>query len=484
MKEMRIFISHSSQNAKEAEEVCRLLEEHGVRCFIAPRDIRMGREYAEEIVNGLDASSAMVLLMSEAANQSPHVLREVERAVSRSIPILVYKLEEVILSKSMEYFLMTHQWVSARERGGYEGILEFAADLERQVKSGCPGDTVTRTAAVGEAESQGAGTAAAGGSRRKKRRGLFAAAALLCLAALGAVFAGILLAGRTPGAIPVQVGDTVSFGSYNGEEIRWRVLRLSEDGTQAVLVAADILTMKAFDAAEGGRYNRYEAVDYWSRESAADTDMELQIMVRGNSDWSASNLRTWLNSAEEVVAYGDQPPMASAMAEKKNGYQNEAGFLYGFTQEERDAIVETSHETAGNALTAGTVATEDKVYLLSLEELEWFDQAGISKLAVPTRAAVEQDGSNWYAVDLAEYGIREYCWWLREPVEGTSSKCYLVGNGYTEENLRRENAGLEGYGVRPALTVELSFIGRGGTADRQSGGGKPPEKGDLPGGVG
>ena len=102
---MQIFISHSSRNAAEASAICRLLEESGTRCFIAPRDIRTGKEYAEEIVNGLDGSAAVILLMSEAANHSPHVLREVERAVSKSIPILVYKLEEVALSKSMEYFL-------------------------------------------------------------------------------------------------------------------------------------------------------------------------------------------------------------------------------------------------------------------------------------------------------------------------------------------------------------------------------------------
>ncbi len=185
------------------------------------------------------------------------------------------------------------------------------------------------------------------------------------------------------------------------------MLKLSDDGTQAVLVSADILTMKAYDAAESGKYNWDGETDYWSRDTEADTDMELQIRVRGNSDWSLSNLRTWLNSTDEVVAYADQPPASTAMAELKNGYQNEAG---------------------------------------------------ISKLAVPTQAAIDQDSSEWYWVDYTTYGIKEYCWWLREPVEGTSSKCYLVGNGYTQELMRVENAGLEGYGVRPALTVDLKTV--------------------------
>lgn len=441
-KQMQIFISHSSKNAAAAAEICRLLEESGTKCFIAPRDIRTGREYAEEIVNGLDASAAVILLMSEEANHSPHVLREVERAVSKSIPILVYKLEEVALSKSMEYFLMTHQWVGSQDKDGYEQILSFAADLQRETDK--------------EQDSHTAG--------KKKNPKVLPAVFFLCLLAVIIGVGGFLLkgAGQKQKKAQVQVGDTVIFGSYNGEEISWRVLKLSEDGSQAVLVAADILTMKAFDAAEGGSYNRYELTDYWLQNSAADTDMELQILVRGNNIWSVSNIRTWLNSADEVVVYADQPPEASAMAEKKNGYQNEAGFLHDFTAEELSAIVETEIVTNSNVLyDADTVTTMDRVYLLSMEELAWFDEAGISKLAVPTQAAVEQDGSYWYMLDYTEYNIKEYCWWLREPVEGTASQCYLVGNGYTRENIRQENAGLEGYGVRPALTVDLYKVSFG-----------------------
>ena len=79
----------------------------------------------------------------------------------------------------------------------------------------------------------------------------------------------------------------------------------------------------------------------------------------------------------------------------------------------------------------------------------------MSILAVPAQAAVEQDQSAWYQMDLEAFGIKECCWWLREPVKDMASKCYLVGNGYLDDNLRQENAGLEGYGVRPALTVDL-----------------------------
>ena len=111
---MYIFISHSSTDAKTAQDLCAYIEENGNDCFLAPRDIRPGCEYAAEIIEGVDRSDAVLLVLSNASNQSPHVLREVERAVTRSIPILVYKIEDVELTKSMEYFLMTHLWMYSK----------------------------------------------------------------------------------------------------------------------------------------------------------------------------------------------------------------------------------------------------------------------------------------------------------------------------------------------------------------------------------
>ncbi len=448
-----IFISHSSSDAVVAAEICRLLEQNQIKCFIAPRDIRSGREYAEEIVNGIDGSQAMVLLMSRAANTSPHVLREVERAVSKNVPILVYKLENVELSKSLEYFLMSHQWLS-RERGeNYGEILAAARELEQT-------QTVEKEGDVTEKK-------AAGGKKGRRRMWVGALAAVLVLAAslIGLQAAGIFPPNIRSAAesFHIKTGDTLVLGSYLGKPIEWRVLYLEEkDGRQtAVLISKYILTMKAFDAAESGKYNHDESRDYISRESEADQDLELQAYVRGNSCWQNSNLRAWLNAETEVVAYEGQAPISAAMSEHHNGYQNEAGFLNGFTDKEIKVLLERECHTPGNALDGGEIVTLDRVFLLSEEELAWFDEAGLSRLSEPTAEALEQDLSQWYEVSLSEYGVKEYCWWLRTPAEGYSSKVYLVENGYGIENdeisnnIRKANAGLEGFGVRPAVMIDL-----------------------------
>ena len=53
----------------------------------------------------------MVLILPPSANVSRHVMREVERAVDRGLPIIVLRLEPVVLSPAMEYLLSAPQWL-------------------------------------------------------------------------------------------------------------------------------------------------------------------------------------------------------------------------------------------------------------------------------------------------------------------------------------------------------------------------------------
>ncbi len=483
---MRIFISHSSHDAEKASGICSVLEGDGHSCFIAPRDIRPGREYAEEIINGISGSDILLLLLSEQSNQSPHVLREVERAGSSRIPIIVYKLEEVTLTKSMEYFLMTNQWIDGTEDPGYQNVAKafrnhpdlkaFLTDKERL--DGRPSEQGFR--------------------KRGGQSGfrIMVPVLILLLAVGGIVFtasqvghAGNVTAdsgtqgqnGETQGAgsgtfngtavcdegradtVELDLGAAVELGSYGGEPVIWRVLHVSGDGGQLILVSDRILTMKAFDAAESGKYNSDGDMDYWAVEIE---DKRLESRVRGSNLWCDSNIRSWLNSEKENVVYEDQAPTASAMSEKKNGYSNEAGFLHGFTEEEKAVLRETQVLTIGNVLmdSWGT-ETKDRVFLLSQEELEWFGEADISLYAVPTDYALEQDQTGWYEGYSLSLGVKEYPWLLRDPAEDSTSGCRAVGNGngyhageIPYDILDRIEAGVEGFGIRPAVCVDRQAL--------------------------
>ena len=57
-----VFISYSSKDKIAADTVCAGLETASIRCWIAPRDIRAGTEYAEGIIDGIDSCRIMVLI--------------------------------------------------------------------------------------------------------------------------------------------------------------------------------------------------------------------------------------------------------------------------------------------------------------------------------------------------------------------------------------------------------------------------------------
>jgi TPR repeat protein len=108
-----VFISYSSHDKLTADAICGTLEHDRVRCWIAPRDVLPGVSYGEAIIDGINISKVMVVVLSSASNGSPQVLREVERAVSKGIPIIPFRIEDVTPSKSMEYFLSAPHWLDA-----------------------------------------------------------------------------------------------------------------------------------------------------------------------------------------------------------------------------------------------------------------------------------------------------------------------------------------------------------------------------------
>src|SRR5262245_10875317 len=99
-----VFISYSSKDKPVADAVCANLEANGIRCWIAPRDILPGQDWGESIIDAINQSRIMVLVFSSSANTSPQIKREVERSVSKGIPIIPFRIEDVPLSKSLEYF--------------------------------------------------------------------------------------------------------------------------------------------------------------------------------------------------------------------------------------------------------------------------------------------------------------------------------------------------------------------------------------------
>jgi ABC-type amino acid transport substrate-binding protein len=107
------FISYCSQDKKIADAVCGTLEANKIRCWIAPRDVGAGRTWGSAIIEAIGDSAVMVVIFSQHSNGSPQVMREIERAVNKGVAIIPFRVENVVPSKDLEYFISSCHWLDA-----------------------------------------------------------------------------------------------------------------------------------------------------------------------------------------------------------------------------------------------------------------------------------------------------------------------------------------------------------------------------------
>ena len=121
-----VFISYASQDTAVANSIVEGLESQGLKCWIAPRDVKPGAEYADAIVRAINDAKAIVLVMSGAAVASAHVGREVERAASKHKRIIAFKIDAAPLSTAFEYFLSQSQWIDVPALGMKAALAKLA----------------------------------------------------------------------------------------------------------------------------------------------------------------------------------------------------------------------------------------------------------------------------------------------------------------------------------------------------------------------
>ena len=109
------------------------LERAGVRCWIAPRDVTPGELYSEAIVHAIDSAKVVVLVLSQNAAVSQHVLREVERASSKRHPVVSFRIDLAPIPAALEYFLNTSQWLDASATGVERALPKLVDAVQRGV---------------------------------------------------------------------------------------------------------------------------------------------------------------------------------------------------------------------------------------------------------------------------------------------------------------------------------------------------------------
>ena len=108
-----IFVSYAHQDRTIANAVCATLEAHGIRCWIAPRDILPGSDWGAAIIDAIQEAKALVLIFSSNSNDSDQIKREIERTVHQGIAVIPFRIEDVLPNKTLEYFISTQHWLDA-----------------------------------------------------------------------------------------------------------------------------------------------------------------------------------------------------------------------------------------------------------------------------------------------------------------------------------------------------------------------------------
>ena len=98
-----VFVSYATADRKQALSVCKAIERRGISCWISTRDVQPGENYQEAIVRALRSARAMVLVFSDAANNSDEIKKELSLASRYHIPVMALRIEDVEPSDAFAY---------------------------------------------------------------------------------------------------------------------------------------------------------------------------------------------------------------------------------------------------------------------------------------------------------------------------------------------------------------------------------------------
>lgn len=252
-------------------------------------------------------------------------------------------------------------------------------------------------------------------------------------------------------AVGTLVKDTGTL--YNGKPIVWKIADKGHSGFPSgsvTLITEKIISLKCFDAIE-----------------ASNSDSNRKSY--GNNRYIYSNIRQWLNSAAAAGAWytaqhsADAAPTNANVWSNYNEYDQEAGFLAGFSANFAAALIPTTR-TVGKSSTdgGGTETCTDKVFLATCTEVGltgdvtagsllalFSDNA--SRLAYPTAECVSKSEytNSSFSTSAA------WWWWL---ADAYASYSYIVGYVYSDGTLDWYNAYYGNNGVRPLCNIQSSIL--------------------------
>lgn len=262
----------------------------------------------------------------------------------------------------------------------------------------------------------------------------------------------------------LPVGAKVKFGKFqvnteDAQPIVWTIVAKNHQCTPAypenaiTLHAAEILDLRCFDAKEPSNSNP-------DRKTS------------GNNRYSVSNLDQWLNKDSAGGAWysaahsaDHSPDTTAGTGGYETQYATRPGFLNGFTDDEKAAILSTNIRVVKPSVDGGSY--EDvvrKVFLPSTTEVGLSNENSIAEGAAwgyytsstaRSGYVTQQCISNTLSSSKPSSKTGAWYWWLRTPnYSSTDSARTVLSAG----SLHYRSAYTGYYGVRPALNLSSSLL--------------------------
>lgn len=109
-----VFISFSPEDKGIVDKICFNLKEKKVNYWVSQVDnYNLNQDLSSSEIEKIENSKVMVLIFSSNSNKSKKVRQELEKAAYKGIPIIPFRIEDVLPSKPIELLIHSIHWMDA-----------------------------------------------------------------------------------------------------------------------------------------------------------------------------------------------------------------------------------------------------------------------------------------------------------------------------------------------------------------------------------
>jgi len=128
----KVFISYSRRDTEVVKQIAAQLEAADIQVWFDTEDIKAGKQWRKQIVEGIDTAEAFILNLSPDSAASDNVLKELNLAEEALDPfVLPIMLKEMKIPDEMRYQLAGKQFI-AYHLDQKRGVKDLIAEIKKK----------------------------------------------------------------------------------------------------------------------------------------------------------------------------------------------------------------------------------------------------------------------------------------------------------------------------------------------------------------